>query len=393
MILFYRIICDVFWQYKELSILLNIFILFITWYKIETLKFNIREKSILIPMLIINVLFVYSFFLSFSETSEKIIFKLLGSSAVFIYSFYERSFNNALQRLTKLSYIVVGVNVLFSFLGIGFQYWGDVNTFSGLFYFKTDLALTISTCFVFIMIDTKVKPYIKYLFLILSFYLIYLSNARAYYVIILLIFSIYYFRSFLFKNARIFFLIILPTVTIIILVSISILTSLFAKDFLVLDIFSKEAYSEQNMQGRNVIWEILYNKFMRSDILEKIFGMGLDADTKAIIKYSNGDKDYNSHNSYIYIIISTGVVGFLTFLSIIRSFFLQFLRVSHRYFASEIESKILILFVSHFLIFLISSFSNVTLIFQQETWFLFYFSGLIFRFKTSKTDGMNISHL
>jgi O-antigen ligase len=73
--------------------------------------------------------------------------------------------------------------------------------------------------------------------------------------------------------------------------------------------------SESNTQGRSVIWNALLASYSDSGIFRQLFGSGLDSDVIATALFSDNLRfeDKRAHNSFLYLLLSTGFVGFLLF--------------------------------------------------------------------------------
>ena len=67
--------------------------------------------------------------------------------------------------------------------------WGGALTFSGTYYFKTDLALAMTQCLIFILFVKKLRWY-NYTLAVLASVMIFLSNARISFVIAFMIFGL-----------------------------------------------------------------------------------------------------------------------------------------------------------------------------------------------------------
>ena len=84
----------------------------------------------------------------------------------------------------KYGYIVVFIiNIIFFYKG--FQIWGDANTFSGLFYYKTDMALSIVALLTFILVSPNFKffSFIGATSILILLFVLILSNSRISYFV------------------------------------------------------------------------------------------------------------------------------------------------------------------------------------------------------------------
>src|SRR5690606_22370415 len=82
-----------------------------------------------------------------------------------------------------------------------------------------------------------------------------------------------------------------------------------------------DPFSAANTQGRSVIWSALLEAYGKASLFEQAFGMGLTADAKATAIFSESPflEGTRAHNSYLYLLVCTGLIGSLIFYYLIYS--------------------------------------------------------------------------
>lgn len=376
MVLFFRILADTLWNVKLVAILLNAVV--VLWF-IRIIFHKPISKSVLplysiIGLLIVNI--VYAFYNDQGD-SVNIFFKVLCTFLVFVLGVNDTTVWRDSGRIEKLSMALLGIQLIMSLVGLGYQLWGGINTFSGFYYFKTDLALAVVIGLIYILYSGSLGKWVKIGACVVSLYLIFISNARIHLMTSFLIIILYLFQQRILHNSRKIILLGTPLVLVAFIVVIALVQTFFASSGLLLIDF-EHFYSEENMQGRNVIWETLLDKFSATDGVNKLFGMGLTADVRISERYGHSQEVYNSHNGYLYLLISLGYVGLVLFFLFSWIIWSKFFKLSVGQQVNPLQGKMLMMFLSFAIIFYVSSFTNVTLIFQQETWFFIYYAGLLF---------------
>lgn len=378
LLFFMRFLSDYFWENKIFTIVSALFLtIYVTYLILIRFKDQglVIYRSELIALIFLSLILINSFNPNISE-NYIILFKLVASLLCF---FLGSSISNFNPRYTYIFYLPILFLVIISYAnGSGFIYWGSVHTFSGGYYFKTDLALALSVFIVFVLLS-DINERKKYLASLICSYLVFLSNARIFYFIYPLIIVMYSQRSFILNNAnRIMSLSILYSFMGLALVSLifyAISLSSIGSEVLLFD-FSN-GYSEANTQGRNIIWENLLDHYVNSSFLDMSLGAGLTAD----VRYSESLSSLSgvhAHNSFLYILVSVGFIGLIVFCFLIYYVLKRFSTIARDYKSHAEKEKILLGFLIFLMIFIITSLTNVTIVYQQLSWFFFFYSGLLF---------------
>ena len=119
-----------------------------------------------------------------------------------------------------------------------------------------------------------------------------------------------------------------------------------------------DIFGASNTQGRNVVWSnILYN-WRQAPLLSRWFGVDFVTDHW---------KEFDSHNSYIKILYSTGIAGITVFIA----FIFDILRK-----LNGVRDRSLFYFtLASMMIFVIQSMSQASIDFTQMTWIFMFFTG------------------
>ncbi|MEA5458968.1 O-antigen ligase family protein [Arcicella sp. LKC2W] len=380
--LFFRFISDFFWNYKSISMVVNVYAIYylvLSIAKQKSITNSRMPKYISIVIILFYIFLLNAYLIKTDEQSTKIFAKISISLLLFFIGVLNTSIIKDSQKIAKLCSYFLVLELAFALTNNGFQFWGDVKTFSGYFFFKTDLALATVISLVYIIYFSQFKTYLLYFFISISLFLIYIANSRIHLLTFFLIVAIYFSRKTLLNRLRFYLLFLFPLILILFylfnLIISNFQDSSHNNNYLTLN-FSN-FYSAENLQGRDQIWNILMEKFKIADVKDKFLGLGLSADIKLNDRFSENTDSNNAHNNYLFLLISMGYLGsfFFYLFSIIslKKFF-----KNAQVYSDEKRRVLLLVFISHIILFFTSSFSSSTLIFQQETWFYMFFSGMLY---------------
>lgn len=363
----------------------------ITYISILILLYIIFKAKIVIelPDILISVLFILfsiSYLKNINSVSTTYYVKIISNFVLYFLGKY--CFINKNFKILSFSYLIV---LTFSFclfvVGKGYIYWGETKTFVGTYYFKTDFALAMFQCFVFLRLYLYQKKLLYQIISIISIFiiipiLIFFSNSRAFlliYSISIIVFFMEILKSHkeLMKNfCRVIKLLTPLFVITIICIVYFLLTrpsSLVTENhFLIFEFSKASANLGYNFQGRNVIWYELLLKFYHSSRINRIIGIDLSSAFVMVNK-----ELFDTHNIYIRMLYSTGYVGLTSFIA----FLLVMMKRIHRY-NSDIKIKYTCIYL--ILCYILSNISVDSIIYTQQSWVFFFFMGLIMN-KTNKS--------
>jgi len=369
-----RVFVDYFWEIKSLSVLHSFmgvcFAFFIAvHFKLQGYVSSIADKVIFIFYLcVIGALFKSineDTLILFSKFSTYILFYFIGR----VYPFHAGS-NGFISRFS------IGGLLIFSLLGgagLGYSYWGNVRTFTGGYFFKADLAISVLVLLSFSFIYFKDKR-VLFCMLALAAYLIFSSNARIA-IPLLLIIPIFIILGKSGKLNELNFKAVFLSVASM-LIGILAFTLIDFSSLGMLGFDFQDPFSEANTQGRSAIWLALLQAYSEASLVEQLFGMGLDGDVWATSMFSESKllEGKHAHNSYLYLLICTGLVGMLTFLCFLIILLRQILCVIRE--GGVVEKEVALLSGVFFIMFIWLSLTIEVVIRPQLMVLFLFFSGL-----------------
>lgn len=306
-----KMISDMFWQYPALDMLLLgcASALLLIRLSRSRVSYGFPDIAYVVLFCLLTV--------SFAKSNDGLTIFIKMSSSIILYFLGRESsdsFNSAVGGILAALPIILLLNVATFLSGAGFQIWGEANTFSGLYYFKTDLASAMS-----ILLMTSLyffeKKHINVLVSLICILFIVLSNARVYYIITIIILMFYVLYSMNIRIRARFLLI----GAIGMLGALWLLNLLFSTDvfkdlgFVGIHFNSiSDLFDASNTQGRNIIWDALFDRVLNGTIAEQLFGFDLTGDTVFV----NGAA-YGSHSLYFGLLYNVGIIGSMCFISAI----------------------------------------------------------------------------
>lgn len=337
--------------------------------------FKIGATTFLV--LLLSILFFRSFLLDPSQFTD--FSKVISAFLIFRLAFFNKDPQKTLK-VIAFSYIIpVLVSLALAITGQGYIFWGDVETFVGPYYYKTDLAIMVvlaSIFFRYFLFYSERKTFrrLSWLFIFaVSPFFIYLSNSRMLLVVYLFVFIFTALESLNYKKIRIsrgiksLFLLV---ATVIGFVGFNLFN---ATSSLGISLEIGNVFSAANTQGRNGIWESTLNNFYDGSIKDILFGYYLNADFD-LNTYLRNDV----HNTYLKVLVNTGIVGFIAYVL----FCLRILGLNIKLWLKSGNDKnekfllnsILLVFV----FYLLCGMTQSNIMFTQSSWYAFYFAGLLF---------------
>jgi len=373
-----RFFADYFWEYKEIGV--SHFILVFIFSLLRALKYNqngleVRRVDAHVALFFIAIVFAF-----INSINADSLLEFLKFTTYLIFFYIGRLFPLGLLNFRIIgvaSFVLLICFFVMSIFGYGYLYWGNVLTFSGGYYFKTDLAIA-SIIFLAFVIAFFENRYINLLAFGLTGYLVFISNARIALplVIIIPIFSYYAkrgdFGDFNIQNLLKIIGVLASGMMIFLLIDFGGM-GMLGFDF-------SDPFSSANTQGRSLIWSAIIDFYSSVSILAKLFGSGFDADITATIIFSEviNLEGARAHNSYLYLLVSIGIFGSLIFYSLLYEIFrvIPFLIRSGKRSGVRIISA---LSCSFLILFFWLSLTTDIVIRPQLMILLFFFSGLHFQ--------------
>lgn len=276
---------------------------------------------------------------------------------------------NVVKAMRAASLICVVVCAALFAAGSGFKIWGMARTFCGPYFFKTDLAFAM-TFAAALLLYWKDGPRWRYLAVAACALFVFESNARAYYIVFVVVFILWYaWRC----SVRIGFGTIVGVAVgmVAILELLNVITSagLLGSNFIgfQFDTFS-DLFSGANTQGRNVIWAALLEMIRSAPLFNQLFGIDLISDLIMV-----DGSEYGSHSLYVGTLFNLGVVG-LFLLLVLVAFALKSAAVVQ---GREKGDTMPYLALALALTFLISGISVHVLQYSANSWMPMLMFGLI----------------
>lgn len=369
-----RLISDYFWEYKEISAASA------TLFLITNLLYFLHKNNTF-KILSTDLLFLaFLSLLAFTEianSSASSPVELVKFIAYFFIYLAGRIGPTNFHKPTGIGFICLTALAAFSaaaFADIGYQYWGSVATFSGGYFFKTDMAIS-ALILLSIVSSTLTSRLAAVVAAALATYIVVKTNARIALPLAIAIPAVAilvragHIQKLNTKAIGYFCLIAGIGMSLFLLIDFSAL-GLLAFDF-------SDPMSAANTQGRVVIWAALLELYSQADPLRKLIGLGLGADAAATSMYSESLQleGVRAHNSYLYLLICTGVLGSALFTGLLISISR---RVPILLLHGDRQSMIAgILFATLILIFLWTSLTTEIIIRAQLMALVFYLAGIV----------------
>lgn len=205
---FCKPISDMLWDSTIVDVIMSLFaiVLFVVVFR------PVKIKGYEILMILMGILFAVATIRDFSFLKNSIKF----ASPLLLYSIGKMSKVDGIDKLgrtLKYSYeVAVLVNLISFVSGKGFGYWGAAYVFSGVYYFKTDLAVNMVLAVIFI--GLFVRHWWEYAFILSGCIMIFFSNTRMAEIILVFCALIKVYRI-IYKNikAKVYVLITLAVIS------------------------------------------------------------------------------------------------------------------------------------------------------------------------------------
>lgn len=359
MILFLKILSDMFYQIQILDIALTAIAILLLGYRWYTKKLKLVSCDIMIAAM--ALLFTMSFLKDIGHYRDYV--KIMSGFMMYYLGrlYYENSdsISDAASCALTLAFVA---NLLYCLMGKGSIMWGSALTYRGLYFFKTDFAAMLAcfTAFYSVTAD-KHKP-IRYLLLTLAGVMVVLTNARIYCPIFTLIIgaAIIYKKNWKLLSAKSFVVLILSGITGVLIAFIyPMLGNLGGWNMLGVDVDDTAALT----QGRNVIWRMLFTAFFKESILTQLFGANMG------FYVLHGLNGFDEHSLYVKIIMDTGYVGIILWLTFVAYILWSITKIKDR--------KTAILGLMLLMTYSAAGISVSVNAFTQTSWFPMLFCGIV----------------
>ncbi|QCB47787.1 O-antigen ligase family protein [Hydrogenophaga sp. PAMC20947] len=373
-----RFISDYFWEFKILSAS-QILIIFVALLFLKVTRRKLRLSITGIDLLAISfTLYVCSSYL-FNANDDTLIITI--KFCLFLLAYFAGRMNllvfSQLEKLSIIASIALLAFLGMGLLGVGYQDWGGVSTFTAGYFFKSDLALSACMLLTIILSGSKNIKLLSISWLS-TMIVVLQTNARVFIPIVFLLPIIAYLISNKDRPNINYLSIFGKTLVLAIAASLVMYFGISAfsdnGDYLVIS--TTDFFSASNTQGRSVIWDALIAGYLSSDLTTQLFGAGLDADRIFVSGFAEvaGLEDANAHNIYLYILVSLGLIGLIFCTSILlftSKIFYQLLKSNNKNVVTLSSISI-----SYFLILLVAGLTTDAILRPQIMAPFCFFLGL-----------------
>lgn len=310
-----RFFVDYFWEQKWLNVLHSAVFALVLLCVLLSRQGRVPRVSLSDGMVAILLAIVAQSYLRFpSESALVEAVKFVAFGTFYLLARLVRPSRRAFSLMGWFSLGCVCLLAAAALLRVGYQQWGDVFTFVGGYYFKTDVALA---ALIFLAIVSAEFRQVRAVVIasLAGVVIIWFSNSRIALPVVLAI-PLLARQIIRGRSDRVFSLVVTVGVALSVGVGVASLVQLSSPHILGLDL--KDPFSDENTQGRALLWLALLKAYQSAPMVEKVFGMGLIADQFATADFVIADvlAGARAHNSYIYVLMAFGVLGLLFMLSL-----------------------------------------------------------------------------
>ena len=364
--IFLKPIVDLFYSLAVLDYAM--LLMLIVYFPFAVKKLGTRVLRIDICVMLLIAISTATFLRTFSGVN--VYLKIVtGYMMYFLGRGFAKQLRETKTALVRAQIIVLAVNLICLLVGNGFTIWGNAKTFRGLYFYKSDLAIAmIQACSAVLFFSSN--PFYKLAATLAAGIMILLANSRAAIIIYMVVLLVY----FLFRRERVTkkrFEIRLKTIVLsallvftalVLTVAIISLPIFENMNFISFDLTN--LFSTSNLQGRDNVWKGIFAVFNEAGTLQKLFGVDYVSD----VYVSPVGATFDSHNSYVKLLFSTGYVGLGLYL-VFLIFYVKHL--------NRLNDRALFYFcLSSLGVFLLQSISQASIAFTQMTWIWMYFAGV-----------------
>lgn len=151
---------------------------------------------------------------------------------------------------------------------------------------------------------------------------------------------LFFWMFYLYKVNKRHLIILITILSILGIIYGAAVHSIFWKD----DTWDRDTNFKNASSGRTILWQHNLELFIEMPFYEKILGNGLGVEERYNPSSSEGDI-VSSHNDYITVIMTLGLVGFILYFSIIGSLFMEIYMYSNKTTEKYIYMGIIMVFL------------------------------------------------
>ncbi len=358
-------IADMFYAARWLdAILLAGLMILAVLYLDKSIFKQCRDNKIVVAWL---ALLILSLLLSIGGTYWIGWIKLMSIFPVYIVGLYfSKQYMDRLLKVLQISFaIVLVVNLILLITGKGYQTWAyEAQTFTGFYYFKTDLAVAMAQVLLLALASYPLR-WPQWGMAILALVIALLTNSRIFFAIIILIVSVCGFWGH-FYGKKLNFGKIAGIVVGIIILSVLLLMGMASLPF-----FKERHFISFTIDGslwdmmiynlmyRNVIWKDMLEGYIQGDFWHILFGNGIAA-------YMPW---YDAHSLYVSTIYKFGIIGGIA-LIVLCVWAWKLLK-------ERADRQMYFLNIGFWIMLLIAGISYTTAESTQYTWLMAFFMGVV----------------
>ncbi len=293
--------------------------------------------------------------------------KLMSIFPVYVVGvcFSQEKISKLIRGLQIIYSIVLLINVVMIVAGDGYQVWAKgAETFSGMYFFKTDLAVAMAQVILLAMASYPMR-WQHYLMAFLAVTLALLSNSRIFFAVIILLVLICGIWAHL-KGTKLQFAKVVFTVCIILVLSVGLLVGIasipFFRERNFISFTAEGSLWEMmvyNLMFRNIIWKDMLEGYLSGDIWHIVLGNGISSQMPW----------YDAHSLYVSAIYKFGIVGCVA---------LVYLCVwAWTTLRDKADRRLYFLNIGFWIFFLIAGISYTTAASTQYTWLMAFFIAVV----------------
>lgn len=260
-----------------------------------------RNRDLLAYIWLISIYFISQFglLLAYGGSISEI-FKIVSPFVFFVLIAYaaDRWVIYALALGAALTILINAVTLPFDY---GWVTWGDIRTFKGYYYFKTDLAYALCFSIMIFAFYTRnvITPFLAFLTLTAAVEVI-LANSRLNYLSFIIVIIFIAIKQGISLRSIVRFGMFFGLLLLVIV------SAYDPTKLLGFDTSNEAAFT----QGRNITWGRLLNALSNYSPIEWLFGRGHFSDLILSQEATRGTQEaHNAHNEILHLLYTQGIFG------------------------------------------------------------------------------------